>query len=251
MAINIDRITEVTRYHTSVVDANRTGLGKTFWDDQSRYKSETYAVAIPAGTVGTVGNALRDETWYDPDGNSIKQINAGSEAVTKLVYDGLTRQTHEYIGYNPSGSSNDNNFTADTIVEQNESAWDAASNLILSTNWRRFHDSTGTGALNGPNDAQPKARRTYVANYPDPIGRLRVTAGFGTNGGATLSRLGVAPERSDGVLVSANLFGEDGQGKGKGSIDPMGTETRWKLDHLGRQIELIENFVRSVDCQSD
>ncbi len=242
---NTDRITEVTRYHTSVVDANRTGLSKTFWDDQNRiYKSETYAVAIPAGTVG---NALRDEAWYDPDGNAIKQINAGSEAVTKLVYDGLARQTHEYIGYNPSGSSNDNNVTGDTIVEQNESAWDPASNLILSTNWRRFHDSTGTGALNGPNDAQPKARRTYVANYPDPIGRLRVTADFGTNGGADLVRPGVAPKAGDAVLVSMNLFGEDGQGKG--SIDPMGTEARWKLDHLGRQIQLIENFVASC-CEA-
>lgn len=81
-------------------------------------------------------------------------------------------------------------------------AWTSWRRLIPHTRHERLHDATGTGPLGGPDGAQPRARRSYLALYQDGIGRPRFTADFGTNGGAELERPEVPPEPSEMVLVS-------------------------------------------------
>ena len=53
-------------------------------------------------TTGVVGNALTDNTWYDPAGNVLKSLPAGSQLFTKSVYDGVGRVTAQYTGYDLS-----------------------------------------------------------------------------------------------------------------------------------------------------
>ncbi|MEM7314380.1 MAG: hypothetical protein AAF497_14630, partial [Planctomycetota bacterium] len=234
---NLNRVTEVTRYHTAVDPSNRVGLVKYDWDNQNRiFKRETFGVDGLSS-----GNAVAAENWFDPNGNTIKRTQPGNEAAVKIVYDGLNRAIKNYLIVNSGGSSDDNDPTNDTVIEQGATTFDTAGNVILSTNWARFHDATGTGALNGPNDAQPKARRSFAANWPDGIGRIQTSANLGTHGGEDFSRPGVAPKRSDAVLVTTRIFGPTGEEIG--SIDPAGTQTRWKLDALNRQIEVIQNFI--------
>ena len=139
------------------------------------------------------------------------------------------------VTHNPA-----NQTSGDTIFEQTTTGYNEVGEVILTATFKRFHDATGFGPLNGPNDAQPKARRSYTANYFDPIGRSLATADFGTQGGATLSRPDSIPERSDLVLVTSTRYGKDGQGNA--TIDPNGIETRWKNDAAGRQIRLLEGI---------
>ena len=88
--------------------------------------------------------------------------------------------------------------TDDVILEQVEFKYDSAGNVIETVTRRRYHNApdSQTGPLADPSTT-PKARVTYVASYPDPLGRVIATAEYGTNGGTALSRPGTVPARSD------------------------------------------------------
>ena len=133
----------------------------------------------------------------------------------------------------------DSHNSGDVVLEQTENTWDAASNLIQTTQRQRFEDATGTGALNGPNAAQPKARVSYSASWQDGIGRTRASADYGTRGGAAFTRPALIPEGSDTVLLTRTTYAGDGQANE--TIAPDGTRTRWENDSLGRLVKLIEN----------
>jgi YD repeat-containing protein len=159
------------------------------------------------------------------------------------------RPLRRYTACNPSGGSNNNDPSADTVVDQSESVYNAAGSTILSIRWQRFHDATGSGALNGPSGSQPRAIRQYSCWWQDAIGREIASADYGTNGGAVLVRPEVPPSTSEEVLVSRTRHASTGETGAV--IDPMGTETRWKRDALGREIETIENFKESAPPAAD
>jgi hypothetical protein len=50
-------------------------------------------------------NVLRDDTWYDASGHTVKQQPAGAKLFTKFEYDGIGRRTHQYTGYDLSEAS--------------------------------------------------------------------------------------------------------------------------------------------------
>ena len=79
-----------------------------------------------------MGNSLTDNTWYDAAGNVIKRQTAGSKQFTKTVFDGLGRQTQEYQGFDVDETDYDeaDDVTGDTILQQTEFSYDAASNVI-------------------------------------------------------------------------------------------------------------------------
>jgi hypothetical protein len=104
-----------------------------------------------------------------------------------------------------------NSVTSDIVLEQTENTWDAAGNLILVTHRQRLEDATGTGALQGPDGAQPRARASYQAQWQDGIGRVFASADCGTNGGAPLARRSLIPEASDTVLVTRAQYAGDGE----------------------------------------
>ncbi|HQU44674.1 MAG TPA: hypothetical protein PK867_17785, partial [Pirellulales bacterium] len=109
-----------------------------------------------------------------------------------------------------------------------------------TTTRQRFHNATGLGPLTQPRGAQPHGRVTYVATYPDGIGRPQATANYGTNGDVTLVRPAVAPTSSATVLVTLTLY--NSRGEPYQSIDPAGTITLTTLDDAGRRVQLIENY---------
>ncbi len=204
---------------------------------------------------GDITQTLAGQSWYDAVGNVIKASEAGRNAFTKTIYDGMNRPTTSYLCCVPGEAGVptgcDNNVSSDTVLEQSESVYDAAGNEIQSLLHRRLDTATGTGALNGPNGTQPQARVTYQMTWPDAIGRPRNTADYGTNGGLPPVRPGVAPARSDTILVSTTLYKDSGDANR--TIDPMGIETHWENDHLGRRIKLMEgivvgSFARTSSC---
>ena len=178
---SLDRVIEIDRYDTTI-DGHLIGRQVVNHDDLSRvYRTLNYAVDP---STGDQGYALSDSTWYDPAGNVAKTQPSGAQLWTKTSYDGLNRPTVAYTGYGTDATYADIFLVADSVVmTQTELAFDADSNVIQTTRRERYHDAGAmeTGALMNPGTA-PYARVTYVAYYPDPIGRPQARADYGTNG---------------------------------------------------------------------
>ncbi|MEZ5942930.1 MAG: RHS repeat-associated core domain-containing protein [Planctomycetaceae bacterium] len=237
---NLSRMTQVDRYNT-------TAAGKliaqqfTYFDDLSRVYKTVRKEVDPA--TGNTGNELVTLNWYDESGNLAKSQPSGSDLWSKTSYDGIGRQTVQYVGYGTDTTYADIfNVTGDTILEQAEFDYDDASNVIATTQKQRYHNATQTGALGSPTTI-PNARVSYVARYPDAIGRSQATANYGTNGGSAFSRSSTVPTGSDTILVTSQTF--DSAGDLFEVTDPSGTVTRFTYDGAGRRTSTIENYVES------
>ncbi|QDU01709.1 tRNA3(Ser)-specific nuclease WapA precursor [Gimesia chilikensis] len=245
---NLDRVTKSERYDTTSV-GNLIARSETKFDDLGRvYQTVGYGVDP---STGTVGNSLTNNTWYDPAGNAIKQLPSGSDLFTKNSFDSLGRSTAQYIGYDldETSYSEISDLTGDTILEQTETTFDDASNVIESLSRMRYHDAPAsqTGALQDPSTT-PKARVIYLASYPDALGRTVALANYGTNGGTALSRSTTIPTRSDSILVTTTAF--DAAGRPSLLIGPDMMESRKEYDAAGRSVKLIENYQESSSSSS-
>ena len=69
----------------------------------------------------------------------------------------------QYLGYDTDETAyaDASSVSDDTIVEQSETTYDDAGNVLQTTTRQRFHNATGTGELTSPSGSQPKARVTY------------------------------------------------------------------------------------------
>ena len=235
---NLDRTIENERYDTTS-GGNLIGRNEIKYDDRGRtYRTIRYGVD-PA--TGTVGNSLADNIWFDASSRVIKQLPEGAQLFAKDVYDGLGRLTKQYHGYDLSESSyaDAGSVTGDTILEQMELSYDAAGNNIQATQRQRYHNATGTGELQSPSGTQPKARVTYTATYPDPLGRNQASVNCGTNGGTSLSRPSTTPARSDTALVTSLTY--DSAGNVNKQTNPGAVTTCLEYDAIGRQTKTIMN----------
>jgi RHS repeat-associated protein len=250
---NLDRIFKKERYHTTLA-GNLIMRGTMSWDDRAGrgaravpFQATKYAVDP---TTGIVGNALTDNTWYDAANNIVKSLPAGSQLFTKTTFDSLGRKTVEYTGY-----GTDDSYPAifsvanNTILEQQDIAFDAASNAIQVAVRKRYHNAPAAqvGALGDPSTT-PNARVAYSAVYPDSLGRAVATADYGTNGGASLMRSSTIPARSDTCLVSSVQF--DVAGNRGSTTDPASTVTCFGYDAVPRTVSQIMNCVTASSSSS-
>jgi RHS repeat-associated protein len=236
---NLDRVIRDDRRDTTAT-GNLIARFTTAYDDRGRvYQSITFGVDP---TTGLVGNSLTSNIWYDAAGNALKNQPAGAQTFTKSVYDGIGRMTIRYTGYNLTDSSyaNASSVATDTILEQVETAYDAASNVIQVNYRQRYHNAMGVGPLGSPSSAQPQARVTYAAKWPDALSRTAASANFGTNGGTPLSYPPTVPASSAAVLVSLTAY--DNAGNVQSTTDPMGTISLFFYDAVGRQVQRILNY---------
>ena len=236
---NLNRVTKSERYNTTEM-GNLIARSETQFDDRGRvFRRIQYGVDP---STGSVGNSLTSNSWFDDSGNVIKDQPAGSDLFTKSVYDSLGRREKTYRGYDLDETTyaEVGTVTGDTILEQSEMTYDDASNGIQTTMRQRYHDAaaTQTGELEDPS-MTPKARVTYMASYPDALGRTVATANYGTNGGTALSRSSTIPTRSDTILVSSTAF--DSAGNQESMTDPSGMIVRMEYDAAGREITKIMN----------
>jgi RHS repeat-associated protein len=236
---NVDRLLQTDNYDTTS-SGNLIARSATAYDTQGRaYQNVVYGVD-PA--TGTVGNALTQNLWYDPSNNPILNQNGTNEGFTKTSYDGINRMTASYSACNPAPQTyaTAGTVASDTVVQQTVNTWDPGSNLIFVVTSQRDNNATGTGALNGPNGDQPQARVSYVANYPDPIGRQIASANYGTNGGLPVTYRAVTPTPSDTILVSYNSYND--RGELNKVTDPQGTVTQSTFDDAARLTQKVENY---------
>jgi len=250
---NLNKKIQVERYDTDE-EGNLIARSEFLFDDRGRqYRTIRYGVNP---STGIVGYPLTSNTWYDAGRNRIQSLPAGAKLFTKTEYDSLGRPTATYSSYTPESSSSSSAPSSlsplplenDVILEQSETTYDDASNVIQTTSRQRYHNAPDIqlGPLGDPSTT-PKARVTYAANYPDALGRTQATANYGTNGGTPLTRSSTVPARSDTILVNSQTYNDAGDVFE--TTDPIGMVTRFEYDDAGRQTTLLENY-QEMDLSS-
>ncbi len=220
----------------------------TSYDLRGRiYQTRTYGVE--GGFI--VGTPLEANRWYDGAGNLIKSQEPGRSAWTKTVFDSLGRPTATFLCYPQDGEDDGpaNDVTADIVIEQNETDYDEASNITGAIRLLRFHNASGTGALDGP-AGSPASRNYYTFQWNDGIGRQVASANYGTNGGTAPERPGSIPASTASILVDRTAY--NAAGLVFATVNPLGIENRTEYDATGKVAKLIENYVDGIpDGASD
>ena len=237
---NLDRVFQTNRRNTDA-EGNLIGRIETKYDNQGRvYQSYVYGVNP---STGSVTGSLVSNSWYDPVGNLLKQLPAGSQLFQKSAYDSLNRLTTQYSAYDTDEAAyaDAGDVDDDIVMQQSESTYDDASNLIQQVARLRFHNATGTGPLTDPDGSEPKARVSYAVSYPDALGRVMASANYGTNGADAFTRSDTIPARSDTVLVGSTAYNDAGEAWQ--TVDPQDTENRSEFNDAGQTTKTIENYV--------
>jgi YD repeat-containing protein len=246
---NRNNVTQVDEYQASAIPANLINRAQSFFDARNRlYQSKRFGVDIAAS--GALQPALTSQTYFDQAGRTVRQTPAGKVGFTVNYYDALGRVVTSYQAYGPIPDSElpPGDISTSTVIAQSEFTYDDAGNQTATLTRQRFDDATGTGPLMDPT-SEPKARVSYIASYPDGIGRSQAQANYGTNDGTTWTRPSTVPTPSDTILVTT--FSYDPAGNQTGSTDPMGTVTFQAFDNAGRRLMLVENFIPDAPVAPD
>jgi YD repeat-containing protein len=209
------------------------------YDDQGRlYQGQVYDVNPATGAVSS--GALTTNDYYDHRGDLVAASAPGG-LWAKASYDGAGREVFAYTTDGAGGATwaAATSVAADNVLEQQQTVYDAASNVIETVGKQRFHDETATGALGGPTTG-PLARVYYAGAWYDAANRLTATADVGTNGGTAWTRPATAPAGSDTVLVTG--YGYNGAGWVQDTTDPRGLDTRDTYDNLGRVTKEVQDY---------
>jgi hypothetical protein len=199
--------------------------------------------------------------WFDPLGRVIKEAGA---TVAKTRYDRLGRPTNRYVigrssdsSYTDVFSSATTNLSGDVVLEESQTAYDAADGNVLMTVAisRRHDDVTTTGPLETDTNpltvsASAIAGRAQITAYAyDVLDRVTTTASYGTNTASgdvgTFDRSTWSPPSVnpsvDSVLVSTTTYAADG--RVLETTDPMNRKQRRLYDAAGRTVATIDNFL--------
>jgi len=251
---NRDLVESVTTYDTSVSDSNRTGYQTMDQDDLGRtYQTSVYGV----DSSGNTSNPQVSKTWYDANNRTVKSLPAGSKLFTATEYDAIGRVEVTYQAYELSSSSSSSSSSAPanpasvanaTVMEQSETTYDDASNVISTLLRQRYDDTSGLGALGDSGSTTKKARVTYSASYPDALGRNQASVDYGTYNNAAWTRSATIPARTDNELVTSMTY--DPMSRVIETTDPAGINTANTYDQAGRLIKVVENSPGSSSSSS-
>jgi YD repeat-containing protein len=209
------------------------------YDDQGRvYQTQVFAVDPTTGAVST--SALTTNDYYDHRGNLIAESSPGG-LWTKSQFDGAGRDVMDSTTDGAGGTSwaAAGTVANDTVLEQQQTVFDADSNAIETIDSQRFDNATGTGALGTPSSGIG-ARVYYAAAYYDNADRLTADVNVGTNGGTAWTRPSTAPPSSPTVLVTSYAY--NSMGLVQDVTDPMGIVQRTLYDNLGRTTKTIQDY---------
>jgi RHS repeat-associated protein len=257
---NLGRVTGTSVFDGDgvwVIDANADGAPDkpaasllrssqvSLYDAQDRaYRTQELFVDQTTGAVGPP--RLTTNLFYDRRGN-VAAVHSPNAPVSQSRYDGAGRlSTNFTLGNVPAATwANATSLAVSLILEQTEYTYDAASNVIQTTNRQRFDDASTTalGVLGTPTSGIP-ARVSYATSYYDSADRLTASVDVGTNGGVSYVRPGTVPARSDTALVTTYTY--DPAGRVQDVTDPRGIVSRTLSDALGRTTATIANFTGSA-----
>ena len=188
-------------------------------------------------------------------------LPGGSEEFTKTAYDGLEDPTNVYVGYDPNLASIIGTPAAyteaqgvsafDVILTQTDTQFNATGYTIFATTFDRYDDApaTATGGLDALGAAY--ARASYVAYWPDGIGRTVATTDYGAAPVVPPSG-GPAPTCYDPTgLTRVTLTDFNARGEAYETIDPAGNIRLTTDDDAGRTIETIQNYSTTIGADTN
>jgi RHS repeat-associated protein len=190
---------------------------------------------------GGAGDSLTTNFWSDARGLRIKTTGPNGE-FQKTQYDGAGRTTARFVSFDDAETSYADAGTVvnDTVVEESVTTYDAASNVIETTSYRRTTSTSKTGDLSASWSAND-SRRMFTAQWFDAANRLITFGNYGTNGGTTLSRPSTPPApNTSGVLVTK--YGYDGGGRPYQITDNLNRLTQKTFDGLSRVTQVVNNY---------
>lgn len=223
------RLTLIARLTNAEVQLT---LAQLSYDNQNRLFRREFS----GGT-----DTLVEQLWYDPAGNTAKHRPLQGLAFVKMEYDGLNRLLARFHAAHDGMDTDPWSVEADLVIEQGESEYDAASNVIFQRQRLRFHNTSGEGPLGEPvNSMPPNARVYYSATYPDPQGRVIAMADYGTAGSTPPVRPALIPESTR--LCSVTHIHYNARGEARDIVDGNGIVTRRDLDNAARLVKLTEDL---------
>ncbi len=218
---NLDRATQVDRYHTSTASGNLVARAKTYYDKLSRpYKTERVPVVD-----GTPGAALATNYWYDAAGNKTT-LEDPLERQTTWEYDPLNRVKKETLP-DPDGEGAE-------LAPWTVYIYDEAGNLTSTTD--RLDHSTTFGY-------DPIGRKVSATDPNDDTTEFSYDTA-GNMGSLTDPEENVTAwthDHADRVVEEENELGalrtfqHDAEGKLVRKIDRNSCVTEYQYDYLKRQ----------------
>ena len=143
---NLGRVTVTTRENITTNPAALVWIRKELLDQ----RAQVYRV-VRFSALGEGNPSLTDNFWHEPTGQLIKEQKAGSQAFQKYAYDSMGRVIRRYLAYDFQETEAYQAATVDgdTVLQQEELAYDEAGNLISQVTRERFHNApaTQTGSL--------------------------------------------------------------------------------------------------------
>ena len=236
---------------------------KRSYDERGRlWQTRWRFYPVTSTGLGQAGVQYVTTVWHDRVGRPIKTQEPGL-LFEKLSYDGLGRIIARYISFDTDEDlsfASAGSVEGDVVLREERYEYDRAGNEILRTTYQREveEESWGSGephygALSG--SLSSHSRKTYVAKWYSPSGRLIAVADYGDNGGGGAPEVPQdPPPSSDQVHVTTF---EEGFGYDGGSAfypdqkehtswvratDPMGTVRMTFWDNLGRKVCVIRNY---------
>ena len=135
---NLDRVIQVDQYDTTVADASRIRESQTLFDNLGRvYQTAVYAVPITGGSAGTPSTPQINNTWYNAQGQPVKNQPAGAATYTKTQYDEAARAAGTFTGYSDGSDDPWSIGASDHLVEQVLMNYDPAGNVVQTSYFQR------------------------------------------------------------------------------------------------------------------
>lgn len=217
---------------------------KNFWDVRGRvWKTERNEVT----TAGAEQDKLVFNRWFNARGLTIKNQgpNLTNPLFTKFAYDGAGRRTKSFTSYQSAAENygDADDVVGDTVVEQTRTIYDAASNMVCQTVFKRKdNDTTSTGEL-----AANNAYLDVSVMWYDKANRTTHFATYGRDNGSTRyvwSTGGTLIDAdADGIPDEAENTPREPNGPPPGGSDDF-IVTKSEYDSSGFQFKTTDNLLR-------
>ncbi|MBA3936049.1 MAG: RHS repeat-associated core domain-containing protein [Planctomycetes bacterium] len=262
---NLGRPTSVCTYAGTVASSSLRAKQEQFFDERGQPYWRRASEVDPV--TGAIGNLFLTKSWFTPRGLLAKTRDPGG-LFTKRLYDGAGRVTTSATSYQDSESLYTDALTlaSDTLIEQTNSFYDKASNVVATTRLlRKPTDTTSTGALTVSN-AVPLSSVTWydIANRPVASGDYGRDSGttkylYTTAGALIDANANGIPDEAEAAPRAVNssndyritATGYDAAGRPFRTTDSLGRITQRIYDGAGLVTAVIENYVDGVATETE
>ncbi|MEM9066801.1 MAG: RHS repeat-associated core domain-containing protein [Planctomycetota bacterium] len=225
-------------------------------------RGRTYRIRSVIDASGPAnGEYIETRYWHDSAGRVVATESSAQGMITKRAFTAFDGDATVWRTDGSSGNETYHKATtvdSDIVLEQIDYQFDAAGRNVLTTTRHHLPELTVAGDLSEPTGlgGVNPAITMFTTLYYDRSSRLVYTFDYGTN----LTNFGVygsaatppipgsaaSPPVSEYANALVSTIEYDWRGRVDRTSDPMGRETQYLYDDLGRQIAMIEASSKAI-----